>query len=193
MPTTLPVTIHRMSTPPDEPTRRLPPADPSLPPGPPRVREREVYAEDDGSWLEELRDQLRSLRTAVLLLGVLAVAALGVAAWALLSENDDENAGQTPQGASKARVSDLEERVDDLETRTSNAPSKSDLDDLETEQKSLANRVAKLESASGQQSDDAASQDSVDQIQQDIQTLDQRVDDVEQQQQQQDQNQDATP
>jgi DNA repair exonuclease SbcCD ATPase subunit len=179
-----------MSTPPDEPTRRLPPSDPSLPPaGPPRVREREVYAEDDGTWLEELRDQVRSLRTAVVLLGILAVAALGVAAWALLSDNDDETAGQTPQGASRARVSDLEERVDDLESRTRNAPSNSDLDDLEAEQKSLANRVAKLESASGQQSD-AASQDSVDQIQQDVQALDQRVDDVEQQQRQQQQEQD---
>src|SRR5437868_6875666 len=104
-----------MSTPPDEPTRRLPPTqDPPPAQGPPpRVRERE-YApvEDDGAWLVELRDQISSLKTAVILLGVLSVVALALAAWALLSDkNDNSNSQPTGNAASASRVSQLEDRV----------------------------------------------------------------------------------
>src|SRR4051794_24776660 len=170
-----------MSTPPDEPTRRLPPT--GAPP--PRVREREYPpAEDDGAWLAELHDQVRSLKTAVVLLGVLAVAALAIAAWALLANNDDNNTQTTPTGASSARVSQLEDRVQSLETQMKDVPSKSAVSDLRSQQKDLAARVGKLETAAAQQSD-AASKDAVDQIQQDVQDLQQRMDDVEKQQQQQ--------
>ena len=62
---------------------------------------------------EEVRDRLRSLKTTVVLLAVLAVVALGVAIWALLSSQDS---GET-QGASASRVSALEDQVDELERR----------------------------------------------------------------------------
>ena len=168
-----------MSTPPDEPTRPLPPSEPP----PPRVREREVYApEDDGAWLEELRDQIRSLKTAAALLGVLAVTALGLAAWALLSKDEDDGDGRGRRAASATRVSNLAERVDDLESRTKSAPSQGDLDDLEQEQKSLADRLDKVAADSGGQSE-GASQESVDAIQQDVEDLGRRMDELEQNQQ----------
>src|SRR3954471_16770760 len=124
-----------MSTPPGEPTRRLPPT--GAPP--PRVREREdLPADDDGAWLAELHDQIRSLKTAVVLLGVLAVAALAVAAWALFANNDDNNNAQpTPSGASSARVSQLEDRVGSLESQMKDVPSKSAVSDLRSQQKDL--------------------------------------------------------
>src|SRR5215218_8999130 len=129
-----------MSTPPDEPTRRLPPAE-----GPaPRVREREyVEPEDDRAWVAELQDQLRSLRTAVVLLGVLAVAALALAAWALL-KGDDESA-PSGNGASAARVSQLEDRVDSLETKVDNRATKGDVNDLSAQQKDLASQQKQLD------------------------------------------------
>ena len=162
-----------MSTPPDEPTRRLAPSGP-----PPRGRERETYPPvDDGLWLAELRDEIRSVKTAVVLLGVLAVIALGVAAWALLASQDDS--GTTGRGASPARVSDLERRVSDLESRVRSAPSKSDLTALADRQKALGDRVGAVEKSVG----DAATRQSVDQIQQDVKDLQKRLDDIEQQQQ----------
>jgi hypothetical protein len=176
-----------MSTPPDEPTRRLPPSEPP----PPRVREREVLApEDDGYWLEELRDQIRALKTAAALLGVLAVTALGVALWALLADEDGGGGGQASRGASPERVSNLAERVDDLESRTKNAPGRGDLNDLETEQKGLADRLDALEESAGGEQSEGASQESVDAVAQDVQDLQQRLDQVEQQQEQ---DQGATP
>jgi polyhydroxyalkanoate synthesis regulator phasin len=150
-----------MSTMPDDPTRRPP----SYPPA------------ENGYWLEELRDQVRSLKTAVLLLGILTVVTLGIAAWALLAKQD--TSGSTAnRGVSPGRVTRLESRVSDLEARVRSAPTKSDLADLKAEQKALSTRVGALEKASR----DAASQQSVDQIQQDVQDLQKRVDAIEQQQ-----------
>jgi TolA-binding protein len=171
-----------MSTPPEEPTSRLPPAKGP----PPRVREREYLGpEDDGTrgLLVELQDQVRSLRTAVVLLGLLAVVALGIAAWALVKSNDAGNNDNAQSGnaASAARVSKLEDRVSSLETKVDNRATKGDLNDLQSQQKDLADRVAKLESRSGQ-TQDAASKDSVSQVSQDVQDLQKRVDDVEKQQ-----------
>jgi TolA-binding protein len=171
-----------MSIPPEEPTSRLPPAQEP----PPRVREREYLGpEDDGTrgLLVELQDQVRSLRTAVVLLGLLAVVALGIAAWALVKSNDANNNDNAQSGnaASAARVSKLEDRVSSLETKVDNRATKGDLNDLETQQKDLADRVSKLESKSGQ-TQNAASKDAVNQVSQDVQDLQKRVDDLEKQQ-----------
>jgi TolA-binding protein len=177
-----------MSTPPDEPTRRLPPVEGAPPTGqgvPPRVREREYLGpEDDGTrgLLVELQDQVRSLRTAVVLLGLLSVVALGIAAWALVKSNDANNGNaHSGNAASAARVSKLEDRVSSLETKVDNRATKGDLDDLQSQQKDLTDRVGKLESNSGQ-AQNAASKDAVDQVSQDVQDLQKRVDDIEQQQ-----------
>jgi hypothetical protein len=157
-----------MPTTPDDPTRRPAPYAPI----------------ENGTWLEELRDQVRSLRTAVVLLGILLVVTLGIAAWALLA-NQDDSGSTTRRGASPARVAKLEDRVSALESRVRDAPSKGDLADLTAQQKVLDGRLDALEKAS----DDAASQQSVDQVQQDLEDLQKRVDQIEQQQQ----DQTATP
>ena len=157
-----------MSTPPEDPTRRPAPYAPG----------------ENGFWLEELRDQVRSLRTAVVLFGILTVVTLGIAAWALLAKQDD-GASTTRRGVSPSRVTDLEGRVSDLESRVRSAPAKGDLADLKAEQKLLDGRLDAVEKASK----DAASQRSVDQIQQDLEDLQKRVDEIEQQQQ----DQPATP
>jgi polyhydroxyalkanoate synthesis regulator phasin len=157
-----------MSTTPDDPSRRPAPRAP----------------DENGYWLEELRDQVRSLRTAVVLLGILLVVTLGIAAWALLANRGDSGAS-TRGGASTTRVTDLERRVSDLEARVRSAPTKSALTALSAQQKTLAGRVDALEKASK----DAASQQSVDQVQQDVQDLQKRVDAIEQQPQ----NPAATP
>jgi peptidoglycan hydrolase CwlO-like protein len=161
-----------MSSGPDDPTR-------PLRPGP--VREREVATVgEDPLWREELLDRLASLRTAVALLGVLAVAALGVALWALLTTQDSGNG----QGASSSRVSSLQDRVDALENKVDGAPSKSDLSDLRDREKSLEDDVKQL----GQQVDKQGSaaddqRQAIDQLNQNLQKLQQRVDDLEQRQQ----------
>jgi hypothetical protein len=144
------------------------------------VRARGTYPPADDEYrLADLRDEIRSLKTAVVLLGVLGVIALGVAAWALLSNNDDS--GTTRSGVSPARVSELERRVSDLASQVRRAPAKSDLAALADRQKALGDRVAAIEKTAN----DAASQQSVDQIQQNLQDLQKRVDEIEQQQQDQ--------
>jgi archaellum component FlaC len=162
---------------PDEPTRRLPPTRPAA--AEPRV----AYTEaDDVAWRELLLDRFRSLRTAVALLGVVAVAALGVALWALLSEQDE--GGGDRGGASASSVSRLEDRVDELESAVERAPSRDDLSGIREGQRSIEQRLDALEQA-GEGSQDA--QQAVEDLQQSVQDLEQRVDELEQQQEDQSQ------
>ena len=95
-----------MSTtpPPDRPTERLRPS--------PAYDERPVTpAADPNIVLLRLEDALGSLRTGLMIVGVIAVAALGVAIYALMKS--DESGGGSRSGlASDARVSQLDERID---------------------------------------------------------------------------------
>jgi hypothetical protein len=180
---------------PDEPTRRLPPTHrPDVPP--PREYEHEVAvtAGDDYVWREEILDRLNSLRTAVVLVGVLAVAALGVALWALLTQEEESDARR---GASVQQVRDLEDRVDELERDIERAPSRDAQSQLSESVESLDERVAAVEDRVEQAgTDGGASEQAVEDLQGDVQQvgdaveqlgdsieqLDQRVDAVEQQQ-----------
>jgi peptidoglycan hydrolase CwlO-like protein len=180
-----------MSTPPprdpEDPTRPLgPPAE--VPPPAPRVRERE-YEEvaEDPLWREELLDKVRSLQTAVALLGLLSVIALGVAAYALLTKEEESD---TRSGASSERVNDLDERIDELESDVEDAPSSGSVSNVRDDQKALEERIEKLEARprASAQDDGPSEQDvqdvqsSVDQIGQDLEDLDGRVEELEQQQ-----------
>src|SRR4051795_13475969 len=110
----------------DDPTRRL------------RATEPVAYPDaDELLFREQVRDRLRSLTTSVALLAVLAVAALGVAIWALLSNQDS---GGT-SGASVSRVAALEDRVDALAAKVDNAASKDDLQQLNRRAGELAGKV----------------------------------------------------
>ena len=164
---------------PDEPTRPLPPVDPARP-----VREREVVVEDvEPAWVREVLDRLRSLRTALAFVGVLAAAALGVALWALLSQEEE---GDARRGASIDRVSRLEDRVDELERDTDRAPSRDAVRELGDRQEQLDERLSAFERQAG---DDSAVEDlrrdvadlgtSVEEMTQTVQDLEQRVDELE--------------
>ena len=70
--------------PPDRPTQPLRPSPP-----PPRVEERVVErGVDMGAVLAGLEDTIESLRTALMIVGALAVIALGIAIYALLSDDE---------------------------------------------------------------------------------------------------------
>jgi hypothetical protein len=170
----------------DEPTRRLPPTRPAEP-----LREREVVttAEPDPAWIQDVSDKLRSLRTAVALLAVLSLAALGVGIWALLTQEEE---GDARRGASQERVQELEDRVDKLETETGDAASQDAVERVREEQEQLEERLSAVEEQAGDggaedvQADLQEFSDAIEQNGEAIEQLDQRVGDLEQQQQTQD-------
>lgn len=101
-----------MSTtpPPDRPTQRLSPT----PPSPPVYQERVVTpAVDPNVVLLRLEDAIGSLRTGLMVVGVIAVAALGVAIYAL-TKADDSGGGSRAGLASDSRVTQLDDRIDRL-------------------------------------------------------------------------------
>jgi gas vesicle protein len=169
---------------PDEPTRRLPPARPAEP-----LREREVVTtEADPGWEQAILDRLRSLRTGLALVGVLATAALGVGLWALLSQEEE---GDARQGASRERVQTLEDRVDEVESDTEDAASENAVERLRDQQQELEERLSAVEEQSSDgggaqdvQADVQQLSDAIEQNGQAIEQLDQRVGDLEQQQSQ---------
>src|SRR5919107_6433622 len=96
--------------PPDRPTQRL---QPTAPPPPPPVYEERVVAPaaDPNAILLRLEDAINSLRTGLMVVGVIAVAALGVAIYALMKDDDADGASRSGL-ASDQRVSRLDDRVD---------------------------------------------------------------------------------
>jgi flagellar biosynthesis chaperone FliJ len=170
---------------PDEPTRRLPPTEPAEP-----IREREVVTshELEPVWVQEVLDRLRSLRTAVGLLGVVAVAALGVALWALLTQEEEDDARR---GASSERVRDLEDRVDNLESGVRDAASGDAVDRLREGQERLDERLRAVEDQAGGPSDGMIENlqrdmtqlgEAIEQTGETLEDLEQRVDELERQQ-----------
>jgi len=142
--------------PPDRPTRPLTPR-------PPAPRERIAGAPAaDAALVDWLHDSVRSLRTALALVGLLAVTALGVAIYALLAA-DDSGAGRST--GSTERIGELDDRVDRLSRQVQDvrAGSSGDADagDLEalkerlddtasaSDLKSLRDTVAQLSSGGG--------------------------------------------
>lgn len=153
----------------DPPTRRLP----AQPPGDPArtgVRETE-YVSGPTPAEAELRDRLRSLRTALALVGVLAAAALGVALWTLLSE-DEEGDGR---GASPQRVNRLQDRVATLEERVGDRATKSSVSDLRADVDALESDVEEA-SAGGEATEET--QAAVETLQGDVEALEQQVADL---------------
>jgi polyhydroxyalkanoate synthesis regulator phasin len=158
---------------PDDPTRRVPPQEPREP----HVRERVV---EDDPWRAEIADRLRSLRTALVLVGVLAAVALGAAAYALVeATGEDEGDGRTP--ASASRVSDLEDEVEQLDERIDDRATKNDVSELRSDLEALDERVGELGEQAQQDGGDDGAQQAVDDLRGDVEELEQRVNDLEQQ------------
>jgi hypothetical protein len=165
-------------SPEEPPTRRIPPRDPQSPqpsqtpggPPPGGVRETEYVTEGGPGPEEELRDRVRSLQTALAVVGVLAAAALGVALWSLLGDDDEGGDGR---GASTQRVSRLQDRVERLEDRVDERATKNDVSSVEED---LAELRGEVEQASRDDGDDDGAQEAVDDLRSDLQRLTQRVD-----------------
>jgi hypothetical protein len=131
---------------------------------------------DPNAILLRLEDAVATLRTGLMVVGVLAVAALGVAVYALVKANDSSGGGSRSGLASDSRVSEIEDRVDRLSRRVQDAPSGGDdasgseLDDrvaaLEKTVKTLADRP----SADPQQAIDQLS-DRIDDVAKDVDEL----------------------
>lgn len=158
-----------MSTtpPPDRPTERLQPT-------PPPQYERVVPAGADPNLLfVRLEDTISSLRTALVIVGVLAVAALGLGLYAVLS--NDNSTGTTRGAASADRVARLDDRVDRLSRQVQQLRSSTNA--LTRRVDDLSRQLATLrsESAGGPASSDTT---------QALQDLNKRVDDLSRQVQQ---------
>jgi polyhydroxyalkanoate synthesis regulator phasin len=112
--------------PPDRPTERLQPQPPERlvpqPPPPPVYEERVVSpAVDTHAVLLRLEDAVQSLRTGLMIVGVISVAALGVAIYALMK--DDGGTGSRAGLATDSRVSQLDDRIDRLSRQVQDARS----------------------------------------------------------------------
>ncbi len=127
--------------------------------------------------LLRLEDAISSLRTGLVIVGVIAVAALGVAIYTLLQ--DDETGGSRSGLASDERVSQLDERVDRISRQVQGLRAGDGGDD-----DALEDRVAALErsvetlaerpAADPQQAIDELS-GRIDEIARDVEQLQQRA------------------
>jgi hypothetical protein len=162
--------------PPDEPTRPIPPA------GPNATERTVVRTEAEERLWAEVLDRLGSLRTGLVVVAVLALAALGVALWALLDDVGDADR----EDASRVRVERLADRVDRLESRVGEAASEGGLAAIRGGQRALGRRVQALEATVEESR--AAAQDveeiagAFEALQDSVEALEQRVEAVEQQQ-----------
>lgn len=125
--------------PPDRPTRPLTPR-------PPASRERIAGAPvADAALIDWLHDSVRSLRTALALVGLLAVTALGVAIYALLAADDSGAGGST---GNSGRIGELDDRVDRLSRQLQDVRAKGSGGADADEVKALKERLDDTASAS---------------------------------------------
>jgi len=154
-----------MSLPPDRPTERLQPQ----PPRQPYVEEHAVSpGVDVHAVLLRLEDAIQSLRTGLMIVGVIAVAALGVAIYALMK--DDGATASSSNAAGDSRVAEIDDRVDRLSRQVQDLRSGSNNDDSAA----LGDRIEALEKTVKELADRPAPGDAT----QAVQELSDRIDDV---------------
>jgi septal ring factor EnvC (AmiA/AmiB activator) len=91
--------------------------------------------------------ELRSVRRWLLVAGVWAVAATAIAVIALVKANEEDTSGQERTASQIARVQrNLNERVDELESRVEELPTSTDTSNLD-------NRLKKIEEGTGRTGD----------------------------------------
>jgi len=165
-----------MSTtpPPDRPTERL---RPEPPPQQPVYEERVVApAVDPNVVLLRLEDAIGSVRTGLMVVGVIAVAALGVAIYAL-TKADDAGGGSSRGLATDARVSQLDDRIDRISRQVQGLRSGGDASSDAVEDRVAAvertvKTLAERPSADPQQAIDQLSK-RIDEIAQNVEALEQ--------------------
>jgi hypothetical protein len=164
------------------------------------VRERyveEPLVEADPLAVARVGDALRSLRTAVVLLGLLSVAALGLAVYALMQSQEADRGS-----ASSGRVARLDDRVDRLSrdvqrTResTTGTADQSDVNQVQDELsgKASSSDVRKLERTVGKLQTEVADAKSNDDTTAALDQVDQRLDDMSRQLRELQANQQTSP
>jgi hypothetical protein len=153
--------------PPDRPTQRLQPQ----PPPQPVYEERVVSpAVDTHAVLLRLEDAIQSLRTGLMIVGVIAVAALAVAIYALMKDDNGSSAASS-NAASDSRVSQIDDRVDRISRQVQDLRSGGAGKD---DTAALGDRVAALEKTVKQLADRPAPGDAT----QAVRELSDRIDDV---------------
>jgi hypothetical protein len=162
-----------MSVPPEDPTRRVPvtPAVPRqavAPAAPPAA----AYAADDVYWREQVLARLDGLRTALAVVGTLAVIALGLAVWALLREREDRSSG-SGVAARSAQIRELRDDVDTLRSQVANRATTGQLDAV-SKQVAAAGRTSTTTTTTDTGATDALNK-SVTQLNQQVSELGQRV------------------
>jgi len=162
-----------MNMDPDQPTRRIAPTPP------PAER---VVVQDDAPAYAELAERIRSLRGWLALATALALIALGVAAWAVVTKEEEEDARA---GASRGSVSRLDSRVDELESRLEDRATKGSLDEVREDQRELRDEVEQVGQRAADGGDTEAVQESVQELSEDVTQLQQRLDELEQRQDEQ--------
>ncbi len=159
----------------DPPTRRIPPE--QVPPRPP-VAGQPYEVDPLLEERQELRDRIKTLQTALALVGLLALIGLGLALYGVLSP-DEEERGRDRTGASPARVENLRERVNELENRIDDRATKNSVQELAAQQEELESSVEQL----GEQAQDDGGADdaaqAVEDVQSDVQSLEQRIEELE--------------
>lgn len=121
--------------PPDRPTEPLRPGQHAP------VTEERVVGPDPV--LLRLEDALDSLRTGLMIVGVIAVAALGVGIYSLISQ-DDADDGSRSGLASDSRVSELDDRVDRISRQVQDLRGDGDDDQLGDRVEALEGTVKEL-------------------------------------------------
>jgi hypothetical protein len=158
---------------PDDPTRPIPPAPPR--PAVP-VRERVVAADDE--LIAELNDHLRSFRRMLALVAVLSLAALGVALWALLADQE-EDAEPGPPTATQQQFEDLDQRLSALENDFIETPTNADIARIDEERRALTKRVRDLATQFREAQESRVRPAAVEALEEDVTALTERVDELE--------------
>jgi septal ring factor EnvC (AmiA/AmiB activator) len=118
----------------DDPHRRIipEPGPPVAPPGPDR--------------LALLADDVRSLRTALVLVGLLALAGVGLSVWSLLEGEDSDNA----RSSLRERTQQLDRRIDEVESDVRRTSEESDVTALERRLERTRSQVQEAEERSAE-------------------------------------------
>jgi hypothetical protein len=159
------------TTPPDRPSGRLRPS-------PPAYEERPVPPGGDPNLvLLGLEEAVGSLRTGLMVVGVIAVAALGVAIYALVKADGDGGGGSRSGLASDERVSQLDDRVDRLsrqiqDARSGSQGSSDDVEDRVAALERTVKTLAERPSTDPQQAIDQLSE-RIDDVAKDVEALQQ--------------------
>ncbi len=180
--------------PPDRPTQRLQPQPPPAAEYEQRVVEHGVAAPvtDWGVLIARLEDAIHSLRTGLIVVGLLSALALGVALYSLLA--NDDNQGDGRREASADRVARLDDRVDRLSRQVQGLRAdREGTNELASRVDKLSRSVSSLrgQAASGGGDDDAAA--AAADARQVVEQLGERVDDLSQQVEELRQNQTTQP